>query len=368
VARLLELAEAHHWRYVNLGSTDGKLPANVTLRGALVKSLPTDPLARELQQRGIPVVRLGSFPHPDDDKVPAVLPDTVARGLLAAEHFAQRDFEHVAYVGRRPWANFEPMYNAYAARAEELGCRCHLLQEDIAQIRSQGPSGVDLLQLRQDAFTRWLGDVPKPIGLFTFNDPAGALYCQWIIEAGLRVPEDVAVLGMGNNEFVCQSAAVPLSSIAPDHRRHIEAAVDLLVRLIAGEKPAGTPVMIPPVGVVTRQSTDVLAASDPTVVKALRFMWDHVSEDLSVDQIARHVGVSRRTLERAFRQDMDRGVNEELKRRRLEKAREVLVQTDWKITQLVKVLHFSSSTYFCRAFRQTYGISPAQYRRRHGSG
>lgn len=363
--RLLELARQLRWKLVNLAGFAGRLPPRTVFGGAMGVWLPTDAVVMALRERGVPVVRIGQRPHPQDNRVPAVMPDRAAAGRLAAEHFASLGFDHVAYIGRRPWAGNEALFDAFAARSDELGCETLLLQEDVEQLRPRAGSPAELLELRRRAFADWLIEQPRPLGLLTFADPAAALYCHWVIDAGLRVPEDVAVLGIGNEAFACECADVPLSSIAFDEADLAEAAVGMLDKLMSGQRLERTTVTTRPIGVVTRQSTDVLAASDPRVVAALRFMWDHIAEDLSVDHIARHVGVARRTLERAFEHELGRGVYQEYLRRRLDLARDHVVQTDRAMGRIAEMLGFNSITAFGRAFRAEYGLSPAQYRRRH---
>lgn len=346
-----------------MGNTSGTLPLDITLRGALVNKVPTNMKVRALLDHGIPTVRIGLWPHPEDHMVPAVVPDRPAAGRLAAEHFAERDFEHVAFVGRHPWALDELMYQAFDQRATQLGCTCHLLQEDIEQLRLQVTAGTDLLQIRQEAFTDWLNQTPKPLGIFTFGDPVAAVYCQWVVEAKLRVPEDVAVLGLGNKRFICESTAVPLSSVAFDTVAMAEKAFDMLRCLMAGQSLDQTTVQMPPVTVVARQSTDVVAASDPHVVKALGFMWDHLGDDLSVDQIAHHTGVSRRTLEKLFKRELGRGINQEFQRRRLDRACDLLRMTHLPIGDIADGLGYSHLSVFTKAFTAAHGTSPTVYRR-----
>lgn len=365
-ARLLELAKERRWRWVSLGNTTGVLPPDIAPRGALVDTVPDDPKVCELLRHGIPTVRIGRWPHPEDIRVPAVVPDRAAAGCLAAEHFAERKFHHVAFVGRYPWRADEQMYASFSARACELGCHCHLLQEDIDRFKKQATERDGVLMLRQRAFDRWLAATPKPLGLFTFGDPAAALYCQWIAETDLLVPEDVAVLGVGNTRFVCESALVPLSSIAFDSVGMADTALDMLGRLMAGERLERTTMKVPPLGLVARQSTDVLAASDPIVANALHFMWDHVNEDLGVERIATFVGLSRRALEKRFRQALGRGINQELQRRRLDKAGELIRMTDLSIAEISEALGYSYPSVFCKAFRAAYGISPTEHRRGAG--
>lgn len=361
--RLLSLAQEHRWRWVALGNTCGTLPPDVTLRGALVNKVPTDPKVRALLDEGIPTVRIGIWPHPADHAVPAVVPDRPAAGRLAAEHFAERGFEHIAFVGRYPWAMDRAMYEAFAKRATQLGCTCHLHQEDIAKLRSRATSSEDLLRTRQEAFTDWLNQKPKPIGIFTFGDPVAAVYCQWVVEAKHRVPEDVAILGSGNNRFICESTAVPLSSVAFNTVAMAETAFEMLRRLLNNQPLDRTTVMVPPMGVVARQSTDVVAASDPHVVEALGFMWDHLGDDLSVDQIAHHTGVSRRTLEKLFKRELGRGINQELQRRRLDRACELLRMTNLPVGDIARALGYSHLCVFTKAFTAAHGTSPTVYRR-----
>ncbi|MBI1336573.1 MAG: helix-turn-helix domain-containing protein [Phycisphaera sp.] len=366
-ASMMELARERQWQLIQLETYGGQLPPDLDVRGAIVNWLPTEKHALELLELGVPTVRMGNDVHPDDALMPSILQDRAATGRLAAEHFAQRDFKHIAFIGRTPWGMNKTLYEAFALRAGELGCTAHLRQE----MNVPTPKMVDggplpdraRWQARREAFTQWLTALPKPVGLLAFGDLVAVRYCQWASGAGLRVPEDVAVLGIGNDEFICECAQVPLSSVALDHAGVAKTAMDTLQRLIDGQPPEHNPSYVPPKGVVTRRSTDFLAASDPIVIRALRYMWDHVTEDLTVDQIARSVHVSRRKLERAFHADLEHGVYQEFQRRRLDKACEFLLQTDWKIADISRALKFSSPVYFSQAFRATFQTTPGQYRR-----
>jgi LacI family transcriptional regulator len=365
VSHLLELGKEHHWQFKSLGKYSGHMPGSLQVRGALVSvEEPDTPEILELRARGIPTVRIGRLPHPDDRVVPAVMTDRPEIGRQAADYFARRDFQHVAYVGREPWEYDRQMYDAFADRAGELGLTCHLLRVKISELQVHVTAERDLWKVRQDAFSQWLLEVPKPVGLLSFGDPIADRYCEWSIDAGLRVPEDVAIMGIGNDRLTCECAAVPLSSVAHDHERLSQIAVQILQQLMAGQPLERTTVMVPPAGIITRQSTDVLAAKDPCVVAALRFMWDHVDQDLSVDQIASQVGVSRRTLQRAFQRELGRGVSQEHRRRRLDRARELIRLTNLPIAEIAEALNFGSSTSFGRTFREAYGVTPVQYRRR----
>lgn len=360
--RLLALAEARQWQLLDLNEYQGQLPTTLTVRGALVSRPPSHPLVVDLRQRGVPVVCLGRVSLDQGDQSPSVIPDRIAIGRAAAEHFAQRGFRHVAFIAHPSWKYYRALYRGLAARARELGCAIRL-----GRMHGERPEDArnspEQWRYQQADFTRQLRNFPKPIGLLASSDVTASRYCRWVLEAGLRVPEDVAVLGVGDNQFLCLAAPVPISSVAYDWDRIADTAADMLVRLMDARPVDAPSVLIPPRGIITRRSTDVLAATDPLVVRALRYIWDHIAEDLTVDQIARHVGVSRRTLERSFQHDLGRGIYEEFKRRRLDKARELLVQSDLPIAQVASALNFSSHTYFGQLFRAAYGSSPADYRK-----
>lgn len=356
--RLLALAEERRWQLIGLEEYQGQVPTNLKVRGALVNHPPTSPLVVELLRRGIPTVRLGGMLQDDDRLVPALVADRWAAGRCAAEHFHQRGFRQVAFVAHPSWKVNRLLYRGLASRARELGCGVHLqrMHGERPEFARNSP---EQWRYQQEDFTRSLRRFPSPVGLLASSDITASRYCRWILDAGLRVPEDVAVLGVGNDRFLCDSSPVPISSVAPDWKRILDTAATMLTRLLAGRPVDPTTVMVPPLGVVTRRSTDVLAATDPNVVRALRYIWDHITENPSVEQIARHVRMSRRSLERAFERELGRGIFAEFQRRRLEKAQQMLLQTDLRVSDISTALGYSSPNYFCQAYRKAFGISPA---------
>ncbi len=368
---VLDLARERRWLLRNLNATEGQTWSGPLPVGALM-DIPADDIgAQRLLNEGVPIVRIGRWPHPLDAKVPAIISGGSECGVLAADHFADRDFEHVACVGFDPWGDYQAIYLTLAAQAQRRGMKCHLHQHRSKaallgnSVEHNATNLRRLWELRQEEFTQWLRGLPLPVGLLGFNDLSASRYLEWALAAGLRVPQDAAVLGIGNDLYSCETAAVPLSSIAHDYNRIAQTAMDLLERRMQGQAIEQTTVSLPPLGVIERQSTDVLAASDPQVVEALRFMWEHISQDLSVDQIVEHVGVSRRALERAFKRELGRGVAEEFRRRRLEESCKLLIKTDLRISQIAHTLNFNSDHQFFRAFRSAYGTTPVTYRRRH---
>jgi LacI family transcriptional regulator len=352
------------WDLLDLQFTNGSLPTDRKLSGALTNSLPTEPLARHLRDIGCPTVRIGRLPHPKDHLLPAVLPDAAATGRLAAEHFADRRFRNVAFIGHKPWSMGRLMYEGFRTRSEELGCKHQLLR--MKSRRERGESEAEIYERRAAEVGIWLGAVPKPVGVLAYTDIWAAMLCTMCQRAGLSVPEDVAVLGQGNTILTCETAPVRLSSIDRAQGELGRQAALCLENLMRGGPAPEGPIMIPPNGVVERRSTDILAVDDPAVARAMRFIWDHLEQDLSVEAITTEVGVARRALERSFQQNLKHGINAELRRKRLERSCELLRSTNMTIADLAPKVGYRSADYLHASFKQAFGMTPRQYRLSQG--
>lgn len=358
---IIERAREQNWRLLDLRFRYGVAPEGVVLKGVITSRLPNDPMVRKIRAQGGAVVRLGSLPHPLDRLVPVVMSDWRASGLMAAAHFAERGFKHFGYVGHhRPLTDQQKLqYEGMKVGAAQYGGECHLLELPAPVAQDPG----DRYCERRTVITEWLKTVPKPVGLLGFVDGFAATLCEMCRDTGIAVPDEVSVVGWGNIPGACICTLPTLSSIDPNFELRAETAVRLLQEMLAGRKPAETRVWTPPRGVVVRESTDVLAVADPAVSRAMRFMWDHLDRNLSVDEIAREAGVPRRKLERAFRCGLGRGVNAELRRRRLEICCELLRTTEMSITGIAAKVGFRSREFLHRSFAKRYGMTPADYRR-----
>lgn len=350
-------ADRRGWRLMNLDFSDARVPPYIEPRGAIVDCLYDNWIAAGIRERGCPIVRVGRFPHPMDDSMPAVLHDYEAAGRLAAIHFAERGFQTLGYVGYQNHVDASAIYRGYQEQARELGCSCHLLE------LMPGGGDAELRQARRNAMEYdWLMAMPRPFAIFTYSDVRAGQLLSRCLAAGLAVPEEVAILGYGNHTRACESAPIKLSAVARNSRGLGQSAVELLEQLMDGHAPETPRLMVPPVGLVQRQSTDVLAVPHLGVAKALRFIWDHFDEPLSVDQIARAAGMSRTGLNSAFRRHLGRSINKELRRKRLERCTELLCNSDLSIAQIALATGFPTRTYFYRAFQKVYEMSPRQYR------
>ena len=182
-------------------------------------------------------------------------------------------------------------------------------------------------------------------------------------QVGLRVPEDVALVGVDNDDLLCEIARPTLSSVAlPTERIGMEAAA-LVDRLLAGGCPIDLPLLLPPLHVVVRQSSDILALNDAEVVAAIRFIREHAHAPLSVNEVLKAVAISRRSLERRFRIALDRSIWDEIRRAHMERAKTLLVSSDLAIATVAELAGFSDSRQLSMVFRQETGQTPTAYRR-----
>lgn len=348
------------WDLQALWLSDFEWPADRAIAGALIADLPGTKVASRLLAERIPAVRLGKFAHPGDDTLPAVLPDEAGQGVLAADHFHERGFEHVGFIGFHPEgenADHHSMYMAFRERAKEYGMQSYLMnQADISGSDSESRS-----LARTQATARWLKSLPKPLGIFSFADYMVVRASAACRIAGCSVPEEVALLGAFNS-VSCQLTSVPLSSIDPANERRIKITLQLLHDLMAGKTAPHQPILVPPAGVVVRTSTDMLAVPDLAIARALRFIWEHFSENLSIWEIADAVGMPRRSLERGFRVHLNRSVHEELIRKRVSELRNLLISTSEPLADLAPRTGFFTLSNANRCFREAYGTSPGKYR------
>ncbi len=291
---------------------------------------------------------------------PRVGVDHVQVGRLAATHLRERGLRHFGFVGHSR--------HVYSVEREEglrevLGNGDHTLscfyERTTWSYRRRG----HLLAL-DGAFQRWLRSLPKPVGVFACHDVWGFQATEACRLADLRIPDDVAILGVDNDDLLCELARPSLSSVAiPAERIGYEAAA-LLDRLLAGARRPAEPLLIPSLGIVTRQSSDVLALEDVDVAAAVRFIREHAHEPFRVEDVLQEVPVSRRALERRFRKALNRRIGEEIRRVHIERAKELLAGTDLLMSDVAEQAGFSDSRHLSVVFRQETGFTPTAYRRR----
>jgi LacI family transcriptional regulator len=300
----------------------------------------------ELRDSGIPTVHLQDIPSP----LPRVHPDLPAIGRMAAEYLLELGFEDVAY-----WGLYGPPHS---------WTWNNTMREVVEAAGKRFQSGLDmrLRELGGDEMRAWLRELPKPVGLFVGHDRWAQVISRICWEEGLHVPDEVAILGTENDRYVCELTNPPLSSVDQNGRRAGYRAARMLDRLMAGEQPESMEVLIPPRGVIVRQSTNTLATDNRDVVNAMRFIRDHARDGIEVADVLKRVASSRRMLEMNFRKHLNRGIAEEIVHARLEHAKRLLTDTDMGTVEIALACGFSSRTVMSNTFRRVAGMSPSRYR------
>jgi LacI family transcriptional regulator len=323
-------------------------------------SRPTTPaLARAFRRMRVPTVDLNDL-HAGLG-LPRIRSDNDAIGRLAASHLLDRGFRHFAFCGfaGEPWAAERRDGFARAVRAAGT-------EPAVYESRWRGP-GAPVWDVDQDRLTRWLRQLPLPVGLAACNDLRGQHVLEACRRAGLAVPEQVAVIGVDNEELLCRLCDPPLSTVVPNARRIGHEAAQLLDRLMSGSPtpPPAAEILIPPAGVVTRQSTDTLAVEDPDVRAALRFIRENACDGIRVDDVLREVPIARSLLERRFRRAIGRSPHAEIRAVQVRRAAQLLTETDVPLTRIAELSGFAHMEYLSYFFKRVTGESPRSYRRSH---
>ncbi|MBN8730147.1 MAG: DNA-binding transcriptional regulator [Acidobacteria bacterium] len=216
----------------------------------------------------------------------------------------------------------------------------------------------------QKLLGRWLMQLRKPVGLLACNDDRARVITEICRLRGIRVPDDVAILGVDNDEQVCRSSNPPISSIALATERGGYEAAALLAKLMSGRTPARGTITVHPTQVVRRQSTDILAIQDQHMVRALRFIRDHSHRNLRVSDVLLEAGLSRRALQDKFTREVGRSPIEEIHQCRVDRICRLLLGTNMTIREIALACGFEIDAHVARFFSRRMGMTPLAYRKK----
>lgn len=313
-------------------------------------------LAQALQDWGGPWVNT-TLTLPELE-VPTVDADQDAVGVMAADYLLGLGFRQFGFYGN-PWALFSiQREQGFRRGLQRAGYEPSCCYADYIPMRPARASWVEA----DATLSSWLQALPKPAAIFCCHDVPARDVAEACTTLGIRVPEDIAILGVDNDRFECEITRPTLSSIALPMREIGRQAASLLERAMDGER-AATTVAIPPVHVVARRSTDLRAVRDPSVRRALAFLQDHYTDPIGVSETAAAAGLSRRQLERRFRVALGRTILSEIHRLRVDAAMKWLAETDLKIEAVATRSGFSSARQMAEVFRRTLGKPPSVCRR-----
>lgn len=322
-----------------LARIDNRRMANAVLRA----KVPAIDLRASLGDLGLPIVGINNH--------------SVVR--LAVEHFLERGHRHFAFYGTPLGEHHYQDMRAtvFAEMLQARGHSCHVYAH---------PRTALTWDQEQSHLARWLQGLPKPVAVMTCQDDRGQQVLNACLRAGLAVPDDIAVLGVDNDPFLCNLATPPLSSIDVNCERIGYEAAALLDRMMKGKRAPCLPVYLEPRGIVVRQSTDVMAIDDPHVMQAARLIRSHACAGESVGQLLQQVPVARSALFRRFKQLLGHSPKEEVTRVRMERAKELLRETQLSVADVADRTGYAESKYFIEVFNRTIGMTPLRYRRQFG--
>jgi LacI family transcriptional regulator len=290
-------------------------------------------------------------------RIASVCPDEEAVGALALEHLRAKGLRHVTTFRYDESAFAIAREGAFVEQARGAG---------VQVTRGWGDQTYTQHQRIEDAeaMMSWLRALPKPCGVFTCTDGWGRTVARYAREAGLRVPEDLALVGADNDTLECELIAPPLSSVMIPWQE-IGRSAATLVRLALSQQPlTGRRVVVSPIAVAARRSSEVLAVEDSLVAKAVGWIRERSDQRLTVTMVARAVGGGRQRLERRFRSALGRTVQEEIRRTHVEAARRQLEETQVSLAEVAKRSGFTNAALLNVAFRRELGMAPGAYRRR----
>jgi len=351
--------------YVAPGHLEQALPKAKSWSGTgIIARMRSPEMAKQIRATGLPFVAssLDEFRPPRrGDKFGEIRTDSAAIAQMAAAHFVERSLRHFAFCGFHGCAWSSCREETFSRYLRDEGFECHTHRIELGNWMHL-PNWIEDWEHEQRILLAWLKSLPKPVGLMACNDICGREVLQACAAAGLRVPDDVAVVGVDNDELMCELSSPPLSSIALDIEKAGYEAARLLDSLLSGHLAGDHVVQVEPVYVVTRQSSEVMALDDPSVAAALRFIKDHAGQPIDVSHVIEQAGVSRRTLERRFARVLGRSISSAITQCRLERAKRLLLETDLPSHRVAVGAGFGTVKTFNRVFHRAAGVSPQRFR------
>jgi len=354
-----EYARQANWALDTTMAHYGHPPAFWQGDGVLTLALPDRrDLIRYLRRLDLPIVALTG--DVDGIATARVMLDNHRIGRIAAEHLLERGFQHLAFYKCTDYTDVRDREAGFAAAVAEAGLRHTCLNWYAASRRSPRLNPVRWLK-------RQLLDLPRPLGVMAQSDHRAYFLLNVCEAARIRVPEEAAVVGVDNDEYTCEFAPVPITSVESNRQELAYQGAALLDALMRGQSPPSQPLLIPPTGLVVRRSSDILAIEHPEVAKALGFIWQHFPKRIGVTDVVAVPAMSRCSLYRAFERLVGRTIREELERKRLEYARRLLLTSPHKVAHVARLSGFQSGEQFCRAFARVIGTTPSEFRRQNAT-
>lgn len=353
-------AKEHDWILDDISCHSGGLPSwKIDGVITLFANATQKKLIDFVKKADVPVVALSD--QVPEIQVPRVLPDNDAIGRTAAAEFLSRGFEHFSF--------FALDSRAPVVRERMEGFRNEVRRAGKAITVIDYTSHWGKPQAHEQLLP-WLATeiqkLPKPLAMMAQYDAEANFIVRACLDQGIKIPMEVAVMGVDNDPIYCELGPVPLTSVVSNREQLGYEGAAMLDQLM-NRKKVKSPVRIPPSGIILRQSSDVFAAKDPAIAKALNYIARHISEPFSLDDLAKESGVSRRGLYNKFNNYLGHSLHQEIIRQRLAKARQMLQTTDKKLSVIAEACGFKDGMGLSKVFRLYEDTTPSEIRQGKGA-
>ena len=326
-------------------------PDGIIMRDSLI--------TKELLKLKIPtILAIHNSSYPKN--LPVIKTDSRSIAKMANEHFIEKGFKCFAFCGfeNYDWSNERKSY--FCRFNGEYSYQTHVYS-------SPNTRAIYDWEKEQRHVSEWIKILPKPVGILACNDDRGQHILEVCKLSGLKVPEDVAVIGVDNDPMICEIGDPPLTSIALNVESAGYEAAKLLDQLINGKKMKGQQIMVTASHIVQRQSSDILAVNDSEVASAIRFIKGNAKNKILVKDVVKTTGLGRRTLEQRFRKTIHRSIYDEIRKVRVEWITKLLMETDLPISHITALFNFTDVEHISRYFKKEKGIGLRQFRNLHHS-
>lgn len=287
-----------------------------------------------------------------------IITDDAAIGKMAGQHLIERGLEHFAYFGDdKPWSR--KRLASFKEVLGKSGFKAHVCMPPKSQLEQS------LTENDLGLIADWLRSLPKPVGLMAAHDECGRKILNVCKTLEMDVPKQVAVIGVDNDELICDLADPPLSSIATDAERAGYEAAETLAGQMAHETKEQKDTIIRPLYVVARQSTDILNVQDEAVARAIHYIRTHARQIIQVRDVVEAAGVSRADLYKRFQNVLGHSISNEIRYVRANEIARMLVETNMSISKIALSLGYHNTAHVARFFRHEKGLTPLEYRRQY---
>ncbi|RPJ79054.1 MAG: DNA-binding transcriptional regulator [Alphaproteobacteria bacterium] len=324
-------------------------PDGIIMRDSLI--------TKELLKLRIPTI-LVIHNSKNPSNLPVIKTDSYVIAKMAGEHLLERGLKNFAYCGfdNYDWSKERKLFFTRFIKGAGYKTHVYLTPEKIKKNDWQN-------ELQH--VTKWVQDLPKPVGLFACNDDRGQHILEVCKSLNLKVPEEVAVIGVDNDPMICDLGDPPLTSIALNVESAGYEAAKLLDQLIDKNKVVGKQIMVTPSHIVQRQSTEILAVNDPEVASAILYIKNNAKNKILVKDVVKTTGVRRRTLEKRFQKTIHRSIYNEIRQVRVELISKLLIETDLTISQITSIFNFTDIEHISRYFKKEKGVGLREFRKLH---